>query len=629
MREIDAAKFKQIVRHGMEHLFRDRETLNRINVFPVADGDTGDNLVHTLKPVYDGMDAWQETRLDETAGHLAQAMLLSAKGNSGVIFSQFFFAFAQAMKGLETIGPADFSLAMEKAVRETYAAVADPREGTILTVLRHTAEEFKRLALNGERYQVIFEKAIIKAREILERTRDMLPQMKKAKVVDAGGLGFFLFFKGMSAAMGGRAAGAGDDPDDGADFDRQPLAVDAAELAFCAEWLVRPRPGGAVRPPGPKGAGRREPGGPSSRPGGAVRSRGQNREFFMELLKSHGDSLLIAGDEELLHLHLHTDDPQAAEAEIARHGEILSRKVDSLRPADRDRPQLDVALLIDSAVDIPEATERALDVEVVPLQILLNGRYLRDRLEIAKEDLYRRMRAEKDLAVKTSQPAPLDFKTAFESALARKRRVLLFSLSSRLSGAFQNALAAVRLLPEADRARVRVVDTLNVSAGSGLLFCRALRLLEAGLDVESAAADVENRRARVVSLGYVESLEYAVRGGRLPAAAGWLQRRLGIRPLVAFEKGKLVRKGALLSARNKERKVVRRLLRKLDPRASYSLGVVYTDNPQAALRLEDELAKSRLKISAMYQVVGAAVLGAHAGPGTFCLFALPDPDTES
>ncbi len=596
MKEIDAAKFKQIVRHGMEHLFRDRELLNRINVFPVADGDTGDNLVHTLKPVYDGMDDWQETRLDETADRLAQAMLLSAKGNSGVIFSQFFFAFAQAMRGQETIGPADFSLAMEKAVRETYAAVADPREGTILTVLRHTAEEFKRLALSGERYQVIFEKAIIKAKEILEKTRDMLPQMKKAKVVDAGGLGFFLFFKGMSAAMGGRASGAGDGPDAGAEFDQPPRAVDAAELAFCAEWLVRPR--------------------------------GQDREFFKELLKSRGDSLLIAGDAGLFHLHLHTDDPQSAEAEIARHGEILSRKVDSLRPADSDRPELDVALLIDSAVDIPEATERALGVEVVPLQILLNERYLRDRQEIAKEELYRRMRAESDLAVKTSQPAPLDFKMAFESALARKRRVLLFSLSSRLSGAFQNALAAVRLLPEADRARVRVVDTLNVSAGSGLLFCRALRLLEAGLDVEAAAADVESRRGQVVSLGYVESLEYAVRGGRLPAAAGWLQRRLGIRPLVAFEKGKLVRKGALLSARNKERKVVRRLLRKLDPRASHSLGIVYTDNPQAALRLEDELAKSRLKISAVYQVVGAAVLGAHAGPGTFCLFALPDPETD-
>jgi hypothetical protein len=591
MKVIDAEGFKRIVRQGMEHLFRDRELLNRINVFPVPDGDTGDNLVHTLKPVYDGMDGWKETRLDDTAARLAQAMLLSAKGNSGVIFSQFFHAFARAMKGHEAIGPADFSLAMEKAVRETYAAVADPREGTILTVLRHTAEEFKRLALSGERYQAIFEKAIVKAKEILEKTRDMLPQMKKARVVDAGGLGFFLFFKGMAAAVSGRAAGeAGEDA--AAPFDQAPQAVDAAEFACCAEWVLRPR--------------------------------GRGRDFFLGVLKPFGDSLLVAGADDLLHLHIHTDRPQDAEAELERHGEIVSRKVDSLRPATA-RPALGAALIIDSAVDIPEASERNAAVAVVPLQIQLNGEYRRDRRDIAKEELYRRMRAEKDLVVKTSQPAPGDFQAAFTAALAGGRPALLFSLSSRLSGSLQAAQAALRLLDEPDRARVRLVDTLNVSAGAGLLLCRAIRLLERGTDPEQVARDAEQRRAEVVSLGCVESLEYAVRGGRLPAAAGWLQRFLGVRPLVAFEKGKLVRKGALLSARRQERKVVRRFLRRLDLRRSHSLAIVYTDNPQSALRLEDELARSKLRISAMYQAVGAAVLGAHAGPGTFCLFALPDP----
>lgn len=602
MKEIDGGHFRLIVKRGMEHLFQDRETLNRINVFPVADGDTGDNLVHTLRPVYDDMDGWGEARLDDVAGRVAQAMLVSAKGNSGVIFSQFFFALARAMKGREAIGPADFSLAMEQAVRDTYAAVADPREGTILTVLRHTAEEFKRLALSGERYQVIFEKAILKAKEILERTRDMLPQMKKARVVDAGGLGFFLFFKGMSAAVSGRAAAGGAS----AAFDQAPRQVEAAERAFCAEWLVRPLPGG-----------------------GAEEPTGRGRDFFKQLLRGHGDSLLIAGDAGLYHLHLHTDDPAAAEAEIARHGEIQSRKVDALRPAAPPRPPADVALLADSAVDLPEAVENGAGVAVVPLQISLNGRFFRDRREIAKEELYRRMRAERDLVVKTSQPAPRDFQDALAAALAARGRALLFSLSSRLSGSYQNALAAVRLLSEAERDRVRVVDTLNVSAGSGLLLCRALRLLERGLDAEQVAADIESRRGQVVSLGYVESLEYAVRGGRLPPAAAWLQRRLGLRPLVAFVGGRLVRRGALLSERNKERKVVRRFLRLLDLRRPHALGVVYTDNPQSALRLQDELARSGLKISSLYQAVGAAVLGAHAGPGTFCLFALPEPPEEA
>jgi DegV family protein with EDD domain len=590
MKEIDAASFKEICKRGMEHLFCERDLLNRINVFPVADGDTGDNLVHTLKPVYEQIDAISEARLDDLCSRLAALMLISAKGNSGVIFSQFFFSFAKALKGRAAIDPAAFSLAMEKAVQETYESIAQPQEGTILTVLRHTAEEFKRLALNGEKYHVIFEKVIIKAREILEKTRDILPQMKKARVVDAGGMGFYLFFKGMAAAVLGRGTEPGGT--DNAAFDQEPQALDASEWAFCAEWILRPD--------------------------------GRGKDFFKELLSAHGDSLLIAGDADLLHLHIHTDDPDAVENELVRHGEVVSRKVDSLRQPEESIPEIAVALAMDSAVDIPEATEKALGVAVVPLQILLGDRFFRDRLEIGKEELYRRMRSEKDLVVKTSQPAPFDFKTAYESALGRKKQALFFSLSSRLSGSYQNALAALRLLPPADQSRIRIIDTLNVSAGSGLLLVRALQLLRRGRDMEQTAVEIEARRGDVVSLGYIESLEYAVRGGRLPPLAGSITRLLGIRPLVAFENGVLVKKGLLFSARGKEKKVARRFLKKLDLSRTYALGIVYTDNPQSALMLEDELARSPLKISAIYHVVGAAVLGAHAGPGTFCLFALAD-----
>jgi len=590
MKEIGAAKFKEIVRCGMEHLFQDRELLNRINVFPVADGDTGDNLVFTLKPAYEQIDAIDEPRLDNLAARLAAEMLMSAKGNSGVIFSQFFFSFAKALKGKAAIDPADFSLAMEKAVHETYESIAAPKEGTILTVLRHSAEEFKRLALQGEKYQVIFEKAIIACREILEKTRHMLPQLKKAKVVDAGGLGFYLFFKGMGAAVQDKK---NETDKDLAVFDQVPATLDESKLAYCAEWVLR--------------------------------SREPDKDFFKKLLKKYGDSLLIAGDAGRLHLHIHTDDPAGVESELAGHGEIVSRKVDSLRKAEEHRPEIAPALLMDSAVDIPERTEKAEGIGVVPLQIMLNDRFFRDKVEISKEELYRRMRAEKDLVVKTSQPAPLDFKNAFAAALARQRQVLFFSLSSRLSGSYQNALAALRLLPSADQARIRVIDTRNVSAGSGLLLLRALQLLQQGHDSEQTAAAIEAIRGEVVSLGYVESLEYAVRGGRLPPLAGSIVRLLGVQPLVAFENGALVKKGMLLSAASKEKKVVRRFLKSLDLNRSYALGIVYTDNPQAALLLEDELAKSPLKITAVYQVVGAAVLGAHAGPGTFCLFALPDP----
>ena len=405
MKEIDAAKFKEIIKRGMEHLFRDRDLLNRINVFPVADGDTGDNLVHTLRPVYEKMDAISEARVDNLTAQLAQLMLMSAKGNSGVIFSQFFFSFAEALQGQAAIAPADFSLAMEKAVHGTYESIASPEEGTILTVLRHTAEEFKRLALSGEKYHVIFEKAIIKAREILEKTRDILPQMKKARVVDAGGMGFYLFFKGMAAAVQGRGFEAGEAGS--AAFDQKPRAVDASELAFCAEWVLRPH--------------------------------GRDRDFFKELLAAHGDSLLIAGDcRPAAPAYSHRRPRRRGERARAARGDRLPQGR-LAAPAREPGPEIAVALLMDSAVDIPAERKRPWRVTVVPLQILLNDRYVRDRVEIGKEELYRRMRAEKDLVVKTSQPAPLGFQGRLRGGAGPPAAPRAF---------LQPVLAPERLVPE-------------------------------------------------------------------------------------------------------------------------------------------------------------------------------------
>ena len=251
------------------------------------------------------------------------------------------------------------------------------------------------------------------------------------------------------------------------------------------------------------------------------RPRGQDKDFFKELLKKHGDSLLIAGDAGLFHLHIHTDSPEGVESELVRHGEIVSRKVDSLRKPEEPAPEIAVALLMDSAVDIPEQTEKALGIAIVPLQILLNDRYFRDKVEIGKEELYRRMRSEKDLVVKTSQPAPLDFKTAYETALARQRQALFFSLSSRLE-----RFVSERVGGAAASASRRSGQDPHHRHAQCLGRQRPAPVPRPA--APAAGAETLNRSRRrsrpvrddVVSLGYVESLEYAVRGGRLPPLAG-------------------------------------------------------------------------------------------------------------
>ena len=227
-----------------------------------------------------------------------------------------------------------------------------------------------------------------------------------------------------------------------------------------------------------------------------------------------------------------------------------------MRKPEEHLPGIEVALLMDSAVDIPEPTEKTLAIVVVPLQILLNDRYFRDKVEIGKEELYRRMRAEKDLVVKTSQPAPLDFKIAFESALARQAAGAFFQpflAPERLVSRMRWRRCAFCPRPtrpaSASSTRSMFRPAAACSSAAPCSSCSQGRSLEAcrGGDREPAATDV-------VSLGYVESLEYAVRGGRLPPLAGAITRLLGIQPLVAFENGKLVKKGMLFGAATRRKK---------------------------------------------------------------------------
>lgn len=280
------------------------------------------------------------------------------------------------------------------------------------------------------------------------------------------------------------------------------------------------------------------------------------------------------------------------------------------------------AIVIDSAIDLPAEFEKKYNIDVIPLWVSLDGHFFRDRLDLPKPEFYRRVAADPSMVLKTSQPAPGEIKTVLNKALERGSQVILFTLSSRLSGTFQNALAAIKLLPPEARQRITVIDTLNVSGGSGLLVMKAVEWLESGLGVEETTVRVEYIRPAVLSLGYIETLDYAVRGGRLPVALNRLSKLFHLKVLPQFSDGRLVKAGIMIGSRNKVSRVVKRFVKKLNLGKSYWLGIVDTGEPKVSAALKTELEKSGLKIGRLFQVIGSPTLGAHAGPGTFCLFAL-------
>ena len=297
---IDGARLRDLVVDATGLLGRHVAALNAINVFPVPDGDTGTNMHLTLRAAVDEL-AGAGDAIDEAAGALAQGALMGARGNSGVILSQVLRGFAAGLAGTREAGGDALARAFASASDAAYQALSEPVEGTILTVIRETSE-----GLASERpatAEAALACAASAARASADRTPELLPALKEAGVVDAGGLGLAIFLEGLARSL------RGDDLDvvlaeaeevDEAWRDETASAHEGAagERGYCTEFVVH---------------------GPSLDIGAA-----------RERLASAGTSLLVVGDGDLLRVHLHTTAPDEVLAYGRTLGEVSRVKVDNL-----------------------------------------------------------------------------------------------------------------------------------------------------------------------------------------------------------------------------------------------------------------------------------------------------------
>jgi DAK2 domain fusion protein YloV len=308
------SRFRAVVAAALSHLEARREEVNDLNVFPVADGDTGDNMALTLRAVLDELDRLvaeeRERTIDEIGREeivdaVARAALLGARGNSGVILSQLIRGAAEELVSRpgELVDPTLVGAAMARAADRAYASVRDPAEGTILTVVREMARRIAtelahmpdpRLEPDApadrqdEAIAEILERAVEEGRESVRRTPELLPVLREAGVVDAGGHALTVIFAGVVAALRGTEAPAIEH--------HRPARVTHPEHAsetyrYCTNF--------------------------------AVTGDGLDPGRFRERLEEIGDSVLVVGDQHTLRVHVHTDDPEAATALFAGAGECL------------------------------------------------------------------------------------------------------------------------------------------------------------------------------------------------------------------------------------------------------------------------------------------------------------------
>jgi uncharacterized protein len=296
---IDGKRFKQIIQAGAEWVSRNREHLNRINVFPVPDGDTGTNMSMTLTAAVRELDALKDVSLETTAKAAAWGCLMGARGNSGIILAQILSGVAETTAGKDKLFGWDVAVAFSVATKKAYKAVVNAAEGTILTVIRETAEAATRSAESERNLTRLLGIMVDAAKASVEKTPLLLPRLKEAGVVDAGGLGFAFFLEGMVRLIQGQSIEAGETGDDGAFLEIKGQNIEHQwNFRFCTEFILK---------------------------GSRI-----SEDSIKDSLSSMGDSIVVVGDSRLARVHIHTGDPEEVLRHASSFGNVSSIKVDDM-----------------------------------------------------------------------------------------------------------------------------------------------------------------------------------------------------------------------------------------------------------------------------------------------------------
>ena len=584
---LDGLRLNFALQAGILRLLSRQEHLNKINVFPVPDGDTGTNLALTVNAVLGVLRKSPDHHAGKTLTRVADAALDGARGNSGAILAQFFLGLCDRVGHLTRIDPADFAEGVGGGAEYARDSLSEPREGTILTVLTAFAHAVQKARRDGlEDFRPILHYGVAAARTALEQTRFQLEVLRKANVVDAGAQGFVELIEGVTDYL---ESGSDSEPagsatpiiDSASDEMTAGSGNEDLVYRYCTECVVT---------------------------GERI-----DRRHLREQLSAVGGSLVVAGLQRKVRVHIHVNDPAEVFRVAGQFGAVSGEKADDMQRQQHSAHSTDrrVAIITDSAADIPEEELDRLDIHMIPVRVHFGDRSYLDKVGITSEEFYAEIERGTE-PPKTSQPPPGDFRRQFEFLGSHHSAVVSISLSSRVSGTCAAAQTAAGRT--ATHGTVSVIDTGNVSAGQGLIAMYAAECAAAGYDADRIIAATKAILPKTRSFGVAGSLEYAVRGGRVPR---WVKRvadALRVMPVLHNDPGGKVSAGGVLFGRHDlKSKFARWVRRRMRDDVTYRLIVGHANCEADGQWLLQELSLPNVAYAKLVSIGSA--LGAHGGPG--------------
>jgi DegV family protein with EDD domain len=566
---------------GGNAVIRDHSYLNKINVFPVPDADTGTNLASTMRAIAQGAKAHLSVR--HTFRSMADAALAGAQGNSGIIFAQFLHGLSREVEGEHHLTTRTFAESVRRAVAHAHRAISSPVEGTMITVMRDWAESLYRRRESTADFADLMSESINDARQSLRETPRKLAVLAKAGVVDAGAKGFVDFLEGILHFIKKGKLARTPFPEIvwSPEETKTPARDKTLHNRYCSEALLI---GTALDP-----------------------------ERIRSIVSRYGDSAVVAGSEERIRLHVHTNDPAGLFFEIKDAGAIAQIKVDDMKKQYEAawQPRARTAFVVDSTCDLPAAWVDERQIHVLPCLVTFGEQVFLDRLTILPDRLYGLL-AEGNIRPKTAQPLLKTVQNTLSYLAVHYESVIVLTLSDKLSGVHRTCRAAAAALAGK---KITVIDGRTVSAASGLLAARASEMIVSGKSHDEVVSALETWIPKTDIFVDVQTMKYAVRSGRIGRVKGLAARALGLKPIIGVSpEGKLEAAGKSFSRTGNLTGIIRTVEGAVRRKPLWGYALVHVRNPERAGTYAEKL-RAALGRPPAYVMDASPALGVHAGIG--------------
>ncbi len=589
--EIDGKQLYHSFISGAHRIFENQKLINKINVFPVADADTGTNLASTMRSIID--ISIPEKNLKQAAVSIADAALTGARGNSGIIFAQFLYGFSNELKAKETITVEDFAESMRNAVQYAYEAIANPVEGTIISVIKDWAEHLYHLKDNIDDFIKILIDALVKASESLKDTTKQMEVLAKKNVVDAGALGFVVFLEGMLDFFKTGKSVSQEVLDHDEVIEEEIVGHENITFRYCTEALIT--------------------------------GKSLDKDKIRKTIEGYGDSLVVAGSPSKMRLHIHTDTPWSLFVDVGKLGTISAQKVDDMVLQNEvvSNAKEKIAIVTDSTCDLPEDIIEKYQIQMIPLNIHFGDSFYLDRVTMQPEQFYEMLNTA-PIYPTTSQPGYKDFFNRYNYLSTHYDSILGIHLSSGLSGTWQNSLNAANKVVKQTGKKIDVLNSSSLSNALGLVVLRAAKAMEVGMSHDDIVAHIPKWALRTKLLVSASTLKYMIRSGRVSPTKGFIGKLLNVKPIITINKeGKTETFGKPMTLKQSRKMIFSEIEKFIKGKKVWGYAISHARNKESAEIFAEQMEKLT-GLKPVFVKNASPVLVTHVGIGVVAISVMLD-----